>query len=84
MPTIFYTQKESELAELVDVFVRHNSPSPGGQAVLTLGKAKYTATLASGWDFGEQRVEFAVPEFPAGHARAKWPSAWAATRGASP
>ena len=40
----------------------------GGQAVLTLGKAKYTAKLAPGWDFGEQMVEFAVPEFPDGHA----------------
>ena len=66
LPTIFYTQKDSGLAELVDVYVRHNSPSRGGQAVLTLGKAKYTAKLASGWDFGEQMVEFAVPEFPAG------------------
>jgi len=66
LPTIFYTQKDSGLAELVDVYVRHNSPSPGGQAILTLGNAKYTAKLASGWDFGEQMVEFAVPEFPAG------------------
>jgi len=66
LPTIFYTQKESGLAELVDVLVRHNFPSQGGQAVLTLGKAKYTAKLAPGWDFGEQMVEFAVPEFPAG------------------
>ncbi len=66
LPTIFYTQKDSGLAELVDVYVRHNSPSRGGQAVLTLGKAKYTAKLASGWDFGEQMVELAVPEFPAG------------------
>jgi hypothetical protein len=66
VPTIFYTQKENGLAELVDVFVRHNSPSVGGQAVLTLGKAKYSAQLAPGWDFGEQMVEFAVPEFPTG------------------
>jgi len=66
LPTIFYMQKESGLAELVDVYVRHNFPSPGGQAVLTLGKAKYTAKLAPGWDFGEQMVEFAVAEFPAG------------------
>ena len=65
-PTIFYTQKDGGLAELVDIYVRHNFPSPGGQAVLTLGKAKYTAQLASGWDFGEQKLELAVPEFPAG------------------
>jgi hypothetical protein len=66
VPTIFYTQKESGLAELVDVYVHHHFPSAGGQAILTLGKAKYIAKLAPGWDFGEQMVEFAVPEFPAG------------------
>ena len=66
VPTVFYTQKENGLAELVDVYVRHNFPSQGGQAVVTLGKAKYTAKLASGWDFGEQMAEFAIPEFPAG------------------
>ena len=67
VPTIFYTRKKSKLAELVDVYIRHNSPSKGGQAVLTLGKEKYTAKLIPDWDFGEQMVEFAVPEFAAGH-----------------
>ncbi|HTS70161.1 MAG TPA: polysaccharide lyase family protein [Terriglobia bacterium] len=66
-PTIFYVQKESGLAELVDVYIRHNSPSKaGGEATLTLGKQKLTSNLDAGWDFGEQRVEFAVPEFTAG------------------
>ena len=65
-PTIFYTQKENGLAELVDVYVRPISPSPGGQVVLMLGKEKYTAKLDAGWDFGEQMVEFSIPEFPAG------------------
>ncbi len=66
VPTIFFVQQGSGLAELVDVFVHHNSPSAGGQAVLALDKAKYTAKLGSGWDFGEQMVEFKVPEFQAG------------------
>jgi hypothetical protein len=66
LPTIFYTQKESGLAELVDVYVHHYSATRGGQAVLALGKGKYTAQLAPGWEFGEQMVEFAVPEFTAG------------------
>ena len=66
VPTIFYTQKDGALTELVDVYIHHNAPSPGGQAVLTLGKAKYAAKLDSGWDFGEQMAEFAVAEFPAG------------------
>ena len=66
VPTIFYTQKENALEELVEVYVHHNSPSPGGQVELTLGKGKYTAKLDAGWDFGEQKVELAVAEFPAG------------------
>jgi alpha-mannosidase len=66
LPTIFYTQKENQMAELVDVYIHHNSPSAGGQAVLTMGRAKYTAMLDPGWDFGEQRVEFTVPEFAKG------------------
>jgi hypothetical protein len=65
-PTIFFVRKDNGLEELVDVYVRHSFPSPGGEAVLSLGDAKYTAKLEPGWDFGEQMVEFAVPEFPAG------------------
>lgn len=64
LPTVFYVQKKAGgLAELVDVFIRHHASSRGGQVVLDLGKAKYTAALESGWDFGEQKVEFSVPEF---------------------
>ncbi len=66
VPTIFYTQKDNALNELVDVYVHHNSPCSGGQVDLTLGKGEYSAKLDSGWDFGEQMVEFAVAEFPAG------------------
>ena len=39
-PTIFYMQKEQALAELVDVYVRHNSPSAGGQVVADLGQCE--------------------------------------------
>jgi hypothetical protein len=66
VPTIFYERKEAKLFELVDVYIRHSFPSKGGRAVLTLGKEKFTETLSPGWDFGEQLVEFAVPEFAAG------------------
>lgn len=31
LPTIFYKQKDNGLAELVDVYVRHNAPSPEGR-----------------------------------------------------
>jgi hypothetical protein len=66
VPTVFYKQKDSGLAELVDVYVRHNSSFERGQAVLTIGNAKYAAKFDSGWEFGEQMAEFAIPEFPAG------------------
>ena len=63
LPTIFYEWKEDKLLEFVDVYIRHNLPSNGGQAVLKVGKEKFTAKLSAGWDFGEQLAEFAVPEF---------------------
>ena len=66
LPTIYYQRKGDKLSELVDVYIRHNSPSKGGQAVLTVGKEKFTEKLSAGWDFGEQLVEFAVPEFDPG------------------
>jgi hypothetical protein len=66
LPTIFYERKDDKLLELVDVYIRHNSASKGGQAVLSVGKEKFTAKLSPAWDFGEQLVEFAVPEFAAG------------------
>ena len=66
LPTIFYEQKDGRLVELVDVYIRHNSPSKGGQAMLSMGKEKFTAKLSARWDFGEQLVEFAVPEFAPG------------------
>jgi len=65
-PTIFYQRKEDKLFELVDLDIRYNSPSKGGQAVLTVGKAKFTGKLSADWDFGEQWVELAVPEFAPG------------------
>jgi hypothetical protein len=66
LPTIFYQRKEDKLLELVDVFIRLNSPSDGGQAVLKVGKEKLTEKLSPGWEFGEQLVEFAIPEFSSG------------------
>ena len=63
LPTIYYQRKEDKLFEWVDVYIRHNSPSKGGQAVLTVGKEKFTEKLSPDWDFGEQLVELAVPEF---------------------
>ena len=84
LPTIFYTQKEGGLAELVDVYVRHNSPSLRGQAVLTIGQCEIhrqarllVGTSVSRW--------WSLPWRSSPPAqRAKWPSAWEATHDASP
>jgi len=66
LPTIFYVRRDDKLSELVDIFIRHNSPLKGGQAVLNARKGRFTAKLSADWDFGEQLVEFAVPEFASG------------------
>ncbi len=66
LPTVFYQRKDDKLFELVDVFIRHNSPSKGGQAALTVGKEKFTEKLSPDWEFGDQLVESAVPEFAPG------------------
>ena len=64
-PTVFYQQKENQLVELVDFYVRHNCPSRQGRVTLNLGTNKFSSDVAPGHDFGEERVEFAVPEFAA-------------------
>jgi hypothetical protein len=63
-PTIFYVGHGAALSELVDVYVRHNSAIRDGQVTLTIGGQEFHQPLASK-EFGEQRVEFSVPEFTA-------------------
>ena len=65
VPTFFYRQSEEKLVELVERLIRHDSPSEDGQVQLTIAKEKFEAKLDAGWDFGDQRVEFEVPEFDA-------------------
>ncbi|HUY13797.1 MAG TPA: polysaccharide lyase family protein [Terriglobia bacterium] len=65
-PTIFYQRKGGQLTELVDVLVHHNSPARNGHVTLVVGKQRFTQPLLLDSDFGEQRVEFAVPEFTSG------------------
>jgi alpha-mannosidase len=66
VPSVFYERNGNALTELVDVYVRRNAPSAHGQLTLELGGQKYTHDLSSNRDFGEDRIEFAVPEFTAG------------------
>jgi alpha-mannosidase len=63
-PTYFYVQKNGDLSELVHVTI--SLPGVAGPAALavTIAGKEYRATPAPG-RFGQQRFEFAVPEFAA-------------------
>lgn len=66
VPTVFYRQQDGQLDELVDVYVRYGRAAKAGSDVaLTLGGRQYRQALRGGQDFGEEKLEFAVPEFPA-------------------
>ncbi len=73
-PTIFYVRNGSGLNELVDVYLRDNARTRTNDFLrLTVGDGHFRAPLTGQQDFGERRVEFAVPEFPAGaKARLEW------------
>ncbi len=62
VPTIFYVRQGQGLAELVDVYVRHNSAMEQGEVTLKAAGKQFHQSL-SGGEFGEQKVEFSVPEF---------------------
>ena len=61
-PTIFYVRQGEGLAELVDVYVRYNSAVERGQVTIERGDKQFHQPLAAK-EFGEQKVEFSVPEF---------------------
>ena len=63
-PTIFYIRQGEGLAELVDVYVRYNSGVEHGQVTLEAG-GKQSHQPLSAKEFGEQKVEFSIPEFTA-------------------
>ncbi|MGC2636903.1 MAG: polysaccharide lyase family protein [Acidobacteriaceae bacterium] len=64
-PTIFYEQKGAVLEERVDVLVRSTAPLRGGSVELAMGGREWSQTMHGAEDFGEQRLEFLVPEFTA-------------------
>jgi len=63
-PTYFYVENNGATRELVDVTVSLAGVAGNAALTLTIGGAEYHATVASG-RFGQQRFEFAVPEFGA-------------------
>lgn len=64
VPAIFYQGSAGHLKELVDVYVRSGSGFAAEDHIeLTVGGNHFLKTFESGENFGEQKVEFAVPEF---------------------
>ena len=73
-PTIFFQQQNSALQEIIDAFIHFEKPlRQGGTAELTLDGKKYEKPLSGDEDFGEEKLEFQVAEFPAKtQARLVW------------
>jgi len=69
-PTIFFVKHGAAVEERVDVFVQTMQKAIPGTVELTLAGRTLTKPLAASEDFGQQRVQFYVPEFAAG-ARAQ-------------
>jgi len=68
-PTVFFRQKGNQLYELTTVTVTSAHPLKSGEVELSIGQRRFHAALKAENDFGQERVEFEVPEFSA-HAPA--------------
>lgn len=65
-PTVFFEKQADGLREEVDAFIRYGEQVHPGTAVdLTISGKHYTQHLQGGQNFGEEKLEFLVPEFPA-------------------
>ncbi len=62
-PTVFFTQKDGRTYEVVDATVSSAEKLKAGHVELTIGKERLRAALAGENDFGQERLEFEVPEF---------------------
>ncbi len=66
IPTIFYRQRQGNLEETVDVILRYGERvKPGSSVDLAIAGKHYHKTLRGEQNFGEEELEFAIPEFPA-------------------
>jgi alpha-mannosidase len=74
LPTVFFQRQDGELREVVDAFVRYEGPvDPGTSVELAVSGKKYSKTLRGDQDFGEEKLEYLVDEFPAGtRAQLTW------------
>lgn len=65
-PTVFYKSEAKQLAEVVSVTVSWDGLDPHGMVALSASQSQQTQPFAPGREFGEQRLEFLLPEFSAG------------------
>lgn len=63
VPSIFYQQAQSGLKEVVEVYASFAHMPPRGEAELSVGGVAARATFNSSDEFGEQRIEFQIPEW---------------------
>ena len=73
-PTIFYPLGPGAPREVVDVFVQYREPvQPGSPVELSVAGQQYQQALRGHQDFGEEKLEFPVAEFPTNtQARLTW------------
>jgi hypothetical protein len=64
-PTIFYQKHGAGTDERVDVFVRYGERPRSGHVDLAMGGHAWSKPLGGDQDFGEERIHFLIPEFPA-------------------
>jgi alpha-mannosidase len=65
LPTVFFQQHDGELREIVDAFVRYEERvKPGTPVELTVAGKQYSSALRGEQDFGEEKLEYLVSEFP--------------------
>ncbi len=71
VPTVFYQKRQGGLDEIVDLFVRYyEQPKSNSWVDMTIAGRHYHEMIHGGHDFGEKKLEFSVPEFPA-HTQAQ-------------
>jgi hypothetical protein len=66
LPTVIYKREGGKFFEVVSVLVRWSKLTPRGSVTLSLPGWSRAQEFGSEREFGEQRVEFLVPEFAAG------------------
>src|SRR5215213_272074 len=65
-PTVFFKREAGQMSEVVSVLVSWRRLTPQGSVTFSTGKFTTTQPFASDREFGEQRLEFLVPEFVPG------------------